>query len=318
MKLIFTFFILSVFVSDASHSQEETCFFKPVLTSNCKTSSQTPGTTIVFRCGAGRTSTGVEPFLFIDGVVSDFNELKNINPNDIASIEILKESSQVAIYGNRGYNGVILITTKGAHLRKFVVKDFLTGEKIPGATICFRSNLDSITTVANEDGILLTDKLKMVGQYSMTVSSAGYKTFSTSVGGKVQEISLERDVKSSPEVVVVGYPVFRCGRHCPKTGSVSDCELKYVVDTAHIVAGVAITKTNKLISLIYPNPVVRNKPFTIQFECDYNASLELVVFAMNGQQIFRQSQKGTKALNHFSVIADAELDSRCLYCSVTQ
>jgi TonB-dependent SusC/RagA subfamily outer membrane receptor len=36
----------------------------------------------------------------------------DINPNDIASVEILKDASATAIYGSRGANGVVLITTK--------------------------------------------------------------------------------------------------------------------------------------------------------------------------------------------------------------
>jgi TonB-linked SusC/RagA family outer membrane protein len=42
----------------------------------------------------------------------DDNALANLNPNDIASIEILKDASSTAIYGSRGANGVVLITTK--------------------------------------------------------------------------------------------------------------------------------------------------------------------------------------------------------------
>ena len=38
--------------------------------------------------------------------------LSMINPEDIASIEVLKDASSTAIYGNRGANGVIMITTK--------------------------------------------------------------------------------------------------------------------------------------------------------------------------------------------------------------
>src|SRR5690606_36383192 len=40
------------------------------------------------------------------------NPLNSINPNDIASIEVLKDASATAIYGARGANGVVIITTK--------------------------------------------------------------------------------------------------------------------------------------------------------------------------------------------------------------
>lgn len=52
-----------------------------------------------------------EPLYVIDGVIM-MGTLNDINTNDIASIEILKDASATAIYGSRGANGVILITTK--------------------------------------------------------------------------------------------------------------------------------------------------------------------------------------------------------------
>ena len=59
-----------------------------------------------------------EPLYVVDGVQmsgsgSDYyNPLARINPNDIASVEVLKDASSAAIYGARGANGVVLITTK--------------------------------------------------------------------------------------------------------------------------------------------------------------------------------------------------------------
>ena len=80
--------------------------------------------------GASSINAGTAPLYVIDGIpledntVSDGsngnssnmtfnrNPLNNINPNDIESIEILKDASSAAIYGSRGANGVVLITTK--------------------------------------------------------------------------------------------------------------------------------------------------------------------------------------------------------------
>lgn len=55
-----------------------------------------------------------QPLLVIDGVPtpSDVNYLNNLNPNDIATIDVLKDASSTAIYGSQGANGVIIITTK--------------------------------------------------------------------------------------------------------------------------------------------------------------------------------------------------------------
>ncbi len=70
--------------------------------------------------GAGTFGT-TEPLYIIDGAVSN-NGLNSLNPNDIASIEILKDGSASAIYGSRAANGVVLITTKQGKQGKPVVE----------------------------------------------------------------------------------------------------------------------------------------------------------------------------------------------------
>ena len=68
--------------------------------------------------GAGSLSAGNEPLYVVDGfpVTNDFdqrnNPLNTINPADIDNIQVLKDASATAIYGSRGSNGVVLITTK--------------------------------------------------------------------------------------------------------------------------------------------------------------------------------------------------------------
>ena len=61
----------------------------------------------------GRNSIGANnsPLVVVDGIPYGGN-LSDINPNDVESIEILKDASAAAIYGSRGANGVILVTTK--------------------------------------------------------------------------------------------------------------------------------------------------------------------------------------------------------------
>lgn len=75
--------------------------------------------------GAGSISSGNEPLYVIDGFplaqnssnsgngnFSTGSPLDNINPNDIESVEVLKDAAAAAIYGSRASNGVVLITTK--------------------------------------------------------------------------------------------------------------------------------------------------------------------------------------------------------------
>ena len=60
--------------------------------------------------GVSSRSAGLGPLIVIAGVPG--GNLTNINPNDIASFDILKDGAASAIYGTRGSNGVILVTTK--------------------------------------------------------------------------------------------------------------------------------------------------------------------------------------------------------------
>lgn len=70
-----------------------------------------------------------EPLFIIDGMEGSFDEL---NPNDIASIEILKDASSTAVYGAAGANGVIIITTKNPSKDKFSVNfDSYYGWNVP-------------------------------------------------------------------------------------------------------------------------------------------------------------------------------------------
>ncbi|HET6256791.1 MAG TPA: TonB-dependent receptor [Puia sp.] len=73
----------------------------------------TPGATPVIRIRGERSILGSnDPLLVLDGIPYEGGTLNDINPQDIASIEILKDASATAIYGSRGSNGVLLISTK--------------------------------------------------------------------------------------------------------------------------------------------------------------------------------------------------------------
>lgn len=63
--------------------------------------------------GTRSTNAGNDPLIVLDGIPYD-ETLTSINPGDIESIDILKDASSTAIYGAKGANGVILITTKQA------------------------------------------------------------------------------------------------------------------------------------------------------------------------------------------------------------
>src|SRR5690606_12079354 len=82
----------------------------------------------------GGPASGTDPFGRLRGPVTQ-NRASDINPNDIASIEILKGAAASAIYGARAANGVVLITTK---------------QGIPGVTRATLTTTASIDEVNNE------------------------------------------------------------------------------------------------------------------------------------------------------------------------
>lgn len=73
--------------------------------------SGAPGSNVAFRIRGTGTINNSDPLIVIDGFPTDV-PLNTINPDDIASIEVLKDASAAAIYGSRGANGVVIITTK--------------------------------------------------------------------------------------------------------------------------------------------------------------------------------------------------------------
>ncbi|WP_165933448.1 TonB-dependent receptor [Arundinibacter roseus] len=89
----------------------------------------TPGGGLNVRVrGTGSIGAGNEPLYVIDGfpVTANYNQVSNplnsINPNDIESIEVLKDASATAIYGSRGSNGVVIVTTKSGKSGKMSVE----------------------------------------------------------------------------------------------------------------------------------------------------------------------------------------------------
>ena len=64
--------------------------------------------------GIGSLGAGSDPLYVIDGFVVGTSVGQNLNPNDIESVTVLKDAASTAIYGARGSNGVVLITTKQA------------------------------------------------------------------------------------------------------------------------------------------------------------------------------------------------------------
>jgi TonB-linked SusC/RagA family outer membrane protein len=79
-----------------------------------KQKSGTPGQQFDVKVrGISSLGAGSDPLYVIDGFPVGISVGQNLNPNDIETISILKDAASTAIYGARGSNGVVLITTKG-------------------------------------------------------------------------------------------------------------------------------------------------------------------------------------------------------------
>ncbi len=112
-----------------------------------------PGAGIKVRVRGVNSITGNnDPLVVVDGVFG--GDLRTINPNNIQSIEVLKDASALAIYGSRGSNGVILVTTKRGSGKATVAIDqfvsFSTVEKrLPTLSSAQFAQLENDEFIAN-------------------------------------------------------------------------------------------------------------------------------------------------------------------------
>ncbi|WP_116108430.1 SusC/RagA family TonB-linked outer membrane protein [Lewinella sp. IMCC34191] len=92
------------------------------------TSSQRPGTIGSIRIRGNRSLTASNsPLFVVDGIpLLSASAIETINPRDIESINILKDASATAIYGSRGANGVVIVTTKQGQSGRFQLNYFGT------------------------------------------------------------------------------------------------------------------------------------------------------------------------------------------------
>ncbi|MBV5348110.1 TonB-dependent receptor plug domain-containing protein, partial [bacterium] len=83
---------------------------------NITSNSVRPGSSSTIRIRGQNSIDAGNPLYVVDGVVT--SDIDFLNPSDIERIDVLKDASSTAIYGSRGSNGVILVKTKSAGLKK--------------------------------------------------------------------------------------------------------------------------------------------------------------------------------------------------------
>ena len=141
---------------------------------NSSTGAPGDGAQIRIRGGASLTASN-NPLIVIDGMPMDNNNTKGVNnslslvnPNDIESFTVLKDASATAIYGSRGSNGVIIITTKKGR----------SGQK---PQVSYNGTL-SVSTIAKKMDVMnaseYTDFIKnYYGEDSSAYKGLGWKKF---------------------------------------------------------------------------------------------------------------------------------------------
>lgn len=163
--------------------------------------------------GLSSVGKNLEPLYVVDGKLQKGN-LNSLDPKDIASIDILKDSSATAIYGSGGRNGVVRITTKSASSAKVgpilaaaqIVKGKIVDEDnqpIIGASVSIKETHIATTTDVNGNFELKVPSSlknsKLMAQY------VGLKTKEQSIQPDMNIISLSEDSRTLSEVVVVEY-----------------------------------------------------------------------------------------------------------------
>lgn len=161
---------------------------------NISSESGEPGSGINIQIrGAGSFYGSASPLFVIDGVQMDINPgevatssmgsmatmdpLSNLNPNDIESIEILKDASATAIFGSRGANGVVIVTTKSGKAGK--------------STLEYNGYVGISQTTKKLDVLNAEDYL----DYQILRGNTGFYMMDTDNDG---EYDIERDFSTTP------------------------------------------------------------------------------------------------------------------------
>jgi TonB-linked SusC/RagA family outer membrane protein len=132
------------------------------------TNSGVPGGGAAVRV-RGITSLGsADPLYIVDGVQSS-NGLRDINPDDIESIQVLKDAGAAAIYGIQGSNGVVIVTTKKGHGTPTVNYDMYLGTQRPLSGNVFnltdtKGYAQAIWNMETNSGITGTSRTGQFGQ----------------------------------------------------------------------------------------------------------------------------------------------------------
>jgi len=142
-----------------------------------------PGSSPIIRVrGISTAIAGTATLFVVDGVLTD--DISNINTSDIVSMDILKDASSTAIYGARGANGVVIITTKKGKSDKLTINfNTSVGLKSPANLVEMANNVEyanylgAIRADVVDPGTVNTD------WYSQILRNAWFQNYNLSLSG---------------------------------------------------------------------------------------------------------------------------------------
>ncbi|MCG2617306.1 T9SS type A sorting domain-containing protein [Terrimonas sp. NA20] len=241
------------------------------------------------------------PLMVIDGEIS-FLDLKSVDVNSIGSIEILKGEKATALYGSRGVNGVICITTIPKKAHTFQILDNEDDSGLNAATVTFVGDKhDSIRLMADDKGRLQVGTLKPGVEYNMHVSAAGYQDFAVCYKLSKDTMStyrLLRDVKENEEIIVSSKTICRLRRLTQQISSVCNGDLIRKEDP---IATITTNSMSADRSTIFPNPVRRGMRFKVELHADDALPKQVQVFNLSGALLSKQIYVPVKGINLIDV-----------------
>ena len=159
-------------------------------------SNGAPGSNSTIRIrGFGSLNAGKDPLIIVDGAPYS-GDINNLNPNDVASMTVLKDAASSALYGARGANGVVIITTKQAQKGKDAVVTF---DAKWGANSRALQHYDVVKSPAQYYEMHYAAlKNYYMNSKGMSAEDA-WRTASTNVGGKSDNGGLGYNIWTVPD-----------------------------------------------------------------------------------------------------------------------
>jgi hypothetical protein len=280
------------------------CFYRPPTIEKRDTAK------IRIRCGFKIVYD--KPLCILDGVIVEEFDLKNIDPNDIENITVLKGSEAATLFGCGREPGVIIIRTKVKGTIN--IKDAVSGEVISGASVDLfygEHGQHRIRVLSDSFGRVAVNKIPTGMKYDLQVSNIGYKTYSASIKAETVKagysVSLQRNYSELKEVVVTSGQLIRCRKIIYSVAKTfCDC-----LDEIRIVRSTSIYSVNskdvERDLKIYPNPVSRSQQVSIEFENAKTEKISLRLFSLDGKLVEMREYEAVEGANRISYSVNPEM-----------